>query len=311
MKSKNEKEFNQKCSFKPKINIDLSSTPSSSSLSYSKKLTTSTIASNNNTNSNSNNRLSTEQAKEQMNLKEIQKYNSKKLPMEVIEANSERLYGETKVIKKNKAELTERVFNEIYPFKPTVNDTSTPTVHNFFVRLQNWVDQKNTKIHEQNNSLPIDYNTKQVLFTPIISDYPISRTQEIYEYLHNEKRLKELKQQEIKENVIKEIITQSSKPKISVKSQKIVDKQKEKVFNALFEYLDIDNSSIIKYSDSIKQKLSLCFSTAFIKEFDSLLIELKELNETLNRTEFVTAMDKLYNGMPLAAKREIMAFNPK
>ena len=85
-------------------------------------------------------------------------------------------------------------------------------------------------------------------------------------------------------------------------NNKIFSKNKIRAFNNLFNALDSDGDGIISginiNINSIPKNI--------INIIQPLLIELKEENQTLNKNEFIIAMNKLFEDISLIQKREII-----
>ena len=85
-------------------------------------------------------------------------------------------------------------------------------------------------------------------------------------------------------------------------NEKIFQTNKLKAFNNLFNDLDSDQDGIIS---GINLKINR-IPKNILNIIEPLLIELKEDNQTLNKDEFILAMDKLFEDISLIEKREII-----
>ena len=85
-------------------------------------------------------------------------------------------------------------------------------------------------------------------------------------------------------------------------NEKIFKENKQRAFNNLFNDLDSDQDGIISGINISINKIP----KKIINIIEPLLIELKEENQTLNKDEFILAMDKLFEDISLIEKNEII-----
>ena len=85
-------------------------------------------------------------------------------------------------------------------------------------------------------------------------------------------------------------------------NEKIFKENKQRAFNNLFNDLDSDQDGIISGINININKIP----KKIINIIEPLLIELKEENQTLNKDEFILAMDKLFEDISLIEKNEII-----
>ena len=109
-----------------------------------------------------------------------------------------------------------------------------------------------------------------------------------------------------KENLVKKYednIRQSNQVIITKKiNQKIFEENKIRAFKNIFNDLDSDQDGIINGINANINKIS----KKILNIIQPLLIELKEENQTLNKNEFIIAMNKLFEDISLIEKREII-----
>jgi len=109
-----------------------------------------------------------------------------------------------------------------------------------------------------------------------------------------------------RENLIKKYKENSYKNNQIITTKKINEKifkeNKQRAFNNLFNDLDSDQDGIISGINISINKIP----KKIINIIEPLLIELKEENQTLNKDEFILAMDKLFEDISLIEKNEII-----
>jgi hypothetical protein len=205
----------------------------------------------------------------------------------------------------------ENYFHETYTFTPRTNRTTQdkPSVYKFFNRLQQWKDKMNEK-HEINCEKSMRTEDGAPLFQPKILPYSSnSDGRDVFDKLYNFHKFKKEKEKQNQE-IYNYEIQQLSQTKLStVRSNKLYEKMKVKCFEVLFEILNNDN--IISYSEEIENILN-SFNEDICNYMRPLLDELKDQNETLNRDEFILAMNHLFDILNISERKNFIdVFNKR
>jgi hypothetical protein len=226
-----------------------------------------------------------------------------------VELITSKLYREAQQLKKMKEKETEDYFETVCTFSPKISDGTKPKLENFYKRLQSWIDKRNEKYMKDIEHSKIDSKTGQPLFSPITSkrDTISLIDRNIFVDLYEETKRIQSNKKEIQEKATEEIVSMASGKKSSDKSGEIYNNMKNECFNKLFEILDHDNDGLVSHSEEFVFNLQSSHINADAKMLlEPLLNELKENNESLNREEFVMAINQLYNVLNFLQKRKFM-----
>jgi hypothetical protein len=91
---------------------------------------------------------------------------------------SKRLYDQAEIYKNKKTQLRENFYSEKCSFSPDIikkENDKTPSMTNFFSRLQNWVDKRNDKFENDYEKYQFDEITGKRLFSPQINKSRINK----------------------------------------------------------------------------------------------------------------------------------------
>jgi hypothetical protein len=84
---------------------------------------------------------------------------------------SQKLFNDAEKYKFQKEKLSDVYHTTFYPFHPSIADKNTPSIYNFFYRLQKWVDKRNEKYENDLEKANYDTKTGLRLFSPSINQY--------------------------------------------------------------------------------------------------------------------------------------------
>lgn len=190
-----------------------------------------------------------------------------------------------------------------------------PSLEDFFLRLQNWVDKKdeNKEIEETKKSQFIDIFTGRKLFSPKISKTSEDCTHhrnnnDLFEYLYSDKFTRENSLLTRQKNSFEKNLENSKQKLISENSDHINSLIKEDCFNFLFQIFDYKETNILECTESFIANAKENLDQNVLEIFYPILLELKEYKEKLYKNEFFAAIEELYKLLNVKQKRDLINF---
>ena len=224
-----------------------------------------------------------------------------------MEELANKLFKEAETLKVAKEREMENHYAEVCPFTPKISDSSKPKVENFYKRLQGWVEKRNENYQKEVEEANKDSKTGQKLFTPRISKRDQERgPRNVFIDLYEEnKKLTQVKK-ETQEKKEEEISKLANSKKATDKMDEIVSTIKFECFLKLFQILDTDDDNSVSYNEHFLLALEKNLNSEIRGILEPLLNEFSLHNETLNKEEFVLALDQLYNVLNVDQKRKLV-----
>lgn len=230
------------------------------------------------------------------------------MPLKEIEVLANKLFKEAETLKVNKEKETENHFAGVCPFTPKISDASKPKVENFYKRLQTWVEKRNENYQNELEEATKDSKTGQRLFTPRISkrENESKGPRNVFIDLYEENKKLTQDKKEMQEKKKDEINKLANSKKATEKMEEIVSTIKFECFLKLFQILDTDEDNSVSYNENFLVALEKNLSQEIRNILEPLLNEFSLHNETLNKEEFVLALDQLYNVLNVDQKRKLV-----
>ena len=157
-----------------------------------------------------------------------------------------------------------------------------------------------------------DSKTGQKLFSPQtrkrnkFDSNTSSTTRNVFIDLYEEnKKLNQIKKESWVKNE-EEINSLANSKKATSKIEEIDSTNKYECFLKLFEILDKNNDNQISYTEEFLSILNDNLNQEIRTILEPLITEFSLHNETLNREEFVIALDQLYNVLNVDQKRKLV-----
>jgi hypothetical protein len=147
------------------------------------------------------------------------------------------------------------------------------------------------------------------LFTPQINNYETNNNQEvdIFKKLYDQRKFKDMKSQDNYNKYVDEINKLAEIKLTSDKTDHLYEKMKKECYFKLFEKLDYDQDSIIKYDENLEKIVKENYNEAVSRYLAPIIEELKNQDETLTFDEFTIAMDQIFSILNVEERRTFIS----
>ena len=241
----------------------------------------------------------------------------KKITKTEIINKSNKLYNDSKTLKKKHKKKVDEYYKKNYPFKPRISKSQEtfPAKNYFFFRLQNWILKHcMNQIRLEENTL-IDNKTGIKFFSPqLISNYKSNidllnkshsnkkkNNSKRYLNLYEDSKIRIDKYNQIKTDNNNYFYKLSNSTFFSPRSKEIINKLTLKLLKKIFEIISQKGNYISKnniYLDEVPDKILLIF--------EPLLKELNMTEEKLNEIDFFESCIDLFQKMDLLSKNTLI-----
>jgi hypothetical protein len=147
------------------------------------------------------------------------------------------------------------------------------------------------------------------LFTPQILHYESTAqhlNSDVFTKLYDLSKFRDMKSKDNLNKHLEEIQRLAEAKLMTDKTEEINNRLKKDSYIKLFEKLDYDNDSIIKYDNKLEQIIKENFNETVGRYLAPIVECLKNQDETLNVEEFSVTMDQIFSNLSVNEKRSFI-----